>query len=202
MIILKSKLELNQIKKKNDLVKAAYDLFATDGINNTAISDIAKKAGVGKGTFYLYFKDKYDILDQIILKKSTELLEEALFSAKSFEFKDSADALIFVTDYILEYFKRNKVLLRILHKNLSVSLYKRVLKDEKNYRELTQVLKLYAAKMHEDYGYSYQESMRLLFIILEMVSSIAYSTIIENEPESIDEIRPILFLSIRKMIRP
>lgn len=202
MIILKSKLELNQIKKKNDLVKAAYDLFATDGINNTAISDIAKKAGVGKGTFYLYFKDKYDILDQIILKKSTELLEEALFSAKSFEFKDSADALIFVTDYILEYFKRNKVLLRILHKNLSVSLYKRVLKDEKNYQELTQVLELYAAKMHEDYGYSYQESMRLLFIILEMVSSIAYSTIIENEPESIDEIRPILFLSIRKMIRP
>lgn len=202
MIILKSKLELNQIKKKNDLVKAAYDLFATDGINNTAISDIAKKAGVGKGTFYLYFKDKYDILDQIILKKSTELLEEALFSAKSFEFKDSADALIFVTDYILEYLKRNKVLLRILHKNLSVSLYKRVLKDEKNYRELTQVLELYAAKMHEDYGYSYQESMRLLFIILEMVSSIAYSTIIENEPESIDEIRPILFLSIRKMIRP
>lgn len=199
---MKSKLELNQIKKKNDLVKAAYDLFATDGINNTAISDIAKKAGVGKGTFYLYFKDKYDILDQIILKKSTELLEEALFSAKSFEFKDSADALIFVTDYILEYLKRNKVLLRILHKNLSVSLYKRVLKDEKNYRELTQVLELYAAKMHEDYGYSYQESMRLLFIILEMVSSIAYSTIIENEPESIDEIRPILFLSIRKMIRP
>lgn len=202
MIILKSKLELNQIKKKNDLVKAAYDLFATDGINNTAISDIAKKAGVGKGTFYLYFKDKYDILDQIILKKSTELLEEALFSAKSFEFKDSADALIFVTDYILEYLKRNKVLLRILHKNLSVSLYKRVLKDEKNYRELTQVLELYAAKMHEDYGYSYQESMRLLFIILEMVSSIAYSTIIENEPENIDEIRPLLFLSIRKMIRP
>lgn len=199
---MKSKLELNQIKKKNDLVKAAYDLFATDGINNTAISDIAKKAGVGKGTFYLYFKDKYDILDQIILKKSTELLEEALFSAKSFEFKDSADALIFVTDYILEYLKRNKVLLRILHKNLSVSLYKRVLKDEKNYRELTQVLKLYAAKMHEDYGYSYQESMRLLFIILEMVSSIAYSTIIENEPENIDEIRPLLFLSIRKMIRP
>ncbi len=199
---MKSKLELNQIKKKNDLVKAAYDLFATDGINNTAISDIAKKAGVGKGTFYLYFKDKYDILDQIILKKSTELLEEALFSAKSFEFKDSADALIFVTDYILEYLKRNKVLLRILHKNLSVSLYKRVLKDEKNYQELTQVLELYAAKMHEDYGYSYQESMRLLFIILEMVSSIAYSTIIENEPESIDEIRPILFLSIRKMIRP
>lgn len=199
---MKSKLELNQIKKKNDLVKAAYDLFATDGINNTAISDIAKKAGVGKGTFYLYFKDKYDILDQIILKKSTELLEEALFSAKSFEFKDSADALIFVTDYILEYLKRNKVLLRILHKNLSVSLYKRVLKDEKNYRELTQVLELYAAKMHEDYGYSYQESMRLLFIILEMVSSIAYSTIIENEPENIDEIRPLLFLSIRKMIRP
>lgn len=198
---MKSKLELKQLKKKNDLFKAAYDLFETDGINNTAISDIAKKAGVGKGTFYLYFKDKYDILDQIILKKSTELLEESLLSAKSFEFVDSADAVIFVTDYILEYLKQNKMLLRIVYKNLSVSLYKRVLKDENNYKELADVLRLYARNMERDYGYSEQDAMRLLFIIMEMVSSIAYSTIIENEPESIDEIRPILFSSIRKMIR-
>lgn len=198
---MKSKLELKQLKKKNDLFKAAYDLFETDGINNTAISDIAKKAGVGKGTFYLYFKDKYDILDQIILKKSTEILEESLLSAKNFEFVDSADAVIFVTDYILEYLKRNKMLLRIVYKNLSVSLYKRVLKDENNYKELADVLRLYATNMKKDYGYTEQDAMRLLFIIMEMVSSIAYSTIIENEPENIDEIRPILFSSIQKMIR-
>lgn len=37
---------------------AAFALFTQKGINDTSISDIAKKANMAKGTFYLYFKDK------------------------------------------------------------------------------------------------------------------------------------------------
>ena len=39
-----------------DIVK-----FTSKGIQKTSISDIVEDAGVAKGTFYLYFKDKYDI---------------------------------------------------------------------------------------------------------------------------------------------
>ena len=42
-------------------IEKSLKLFTTKGINSTAISDIVEKAGVAKGTFYLYFKDKYDI---------------------------------------------------------------------------------------------------------------------------------------------
>ena len=73
-----SKVEKNKKQKENSLYDAAYDLFTTKGINNTAISEIVKKAGVAKGTFYLYFKDKYDILDKIILNKSSQVLSEAI----------------------------------------------------------------------------------------------------------------------------
>lgn len=73
-----SKIEANKRKKEMSLYTAAYDLFTEKGIKDTAISDIVKKAGVAKGTFYLYFKDKYDVLDKIILNKSTKVLSEAI----------------------------------------------------------------------------------------------------------------------------
>ena len=65
------RVEENKKKKKEALFRTAYELFTTKGINSTAISDIVEKAGVAKGTFYLYFKDKYDIKNKLIAHKRT-----------------------------------------------------------------------------------------------------------------------------------
>ena len=47
------------LQKKNEkyqkLIAAAFDLFENNGISAVSIDDIVKKAGVAKGTFYLYF---------------------------------------------------------------------------------------------------------------------------------------------------
>ena len=51
------KLEHNKKVKKDALFNTAFELFTTKGIAKTTISDIVEKAGVAKGTFYLYFKD-------------------------------------------------------------------------------------------------------------------------------------------------
>ena len=56
------RLEDNKKIKKDALLDAAFTLFTTKGINKTSISDIVSAAGVAKGTFYLYFVDKYDNL--------------------------------------------------------------------------------------------------------------------------------------------
>ena len=71
-ISLTSKTEINKREKETSLYLAAYDLFTTKGINNTAISDIVKEAGVAKGTFYLYFRDKYDILNKRVIIAENE----------------------------------------------------------------------------------------------------------------------------------
>ncbi|MFQ9345252.1 MAG: TetR/AcrR family transcriptional regulator [Coprococcus sp.] len=55
-LITHGKSRRKQKKKKEALFRTAYELFTTKGINSTAISDIVEKAGVAKGTFYLYFK--------------------------------------------------------------------------------------------------------------------------------------------------
>ena len=52
--------------KKNKLAEAAYTLFIKKGFKNTSIQEIVDKAKVAKGTFYLYFEDKYDVQEYLI----------------------------------------------------------------------------------------------------------------------------------------
>ncbi|MGE3062962.1 MAG: TetR/AcrR family transcriptional regulator [bacterium] len=49
------------MNKKEQIIKSALELFCEKGFAETDIDSVAKKAGVGKGTVYLYFKDKKDL---------------------------------------------------------------------------------------------------------------------------------------------
>jgi AcrR family transcriptional regulator len=48
--------------KKTQILEAAIRLFAENGFHSTSIQEIADAAGVAKGSTYLYFKSKDDIL--------------------------------------------------------------------------------------------------------------------------------------------
>ena len=60
-------------EKEKKLLDSAFSLFTEKGFKNTTIQEIVDKAGVAKGTFYLYFKDKYEVQDYLITYKSKEL---------------------------------------------------------------------------------------------------------------------------------
>ena len=64
--------------KESRLLNTAFKLFTEKGIKDTSIQEIVDNADVGKGTFYLYFKDKYEIRDILIAKKSHKLFYDAL----------------------------------------------------------------------------------------------------------------------------
>jgi AcrR family transcriptional regulator len=48
--------------RRDDLMNAAEQLFLEQGITTTTIEQITLRAGVAKGTFYLYFTSKDDVL--------------------------------------------------------------------------------------------------------------------------------------------
>lgn len=50
----------------NDILDAAADLFAASHFHEVRLEDIAAKAGVGKGTVYLYWKSKEEVYLAII----------------------------------------------------------------------------------------------------------------------------------------
>lgn len=191
-----SKIEENKRQKEESLYAAAYELFTTQGIHNTAISDIVKNAGVAKGTFYLYFKDKYDILDKIILKKSSQLLSQAISETNKEQFEKFEDKLLYFIDYIIEYLKENKLLLKLIYKNLSWGIIKKAYRD---YEEINEIFYMFEDGL-KDSTYGEAEIEKLLFMILELTGSVCYSCIILNEPANIDEMKPILFATIKKII--
>ncbi|HSH35766.1 TetR/AcrR family transcriptional regulator [Schnuerera sp.] len=191
-----SKIEKNKKIKEKSLYTAAYDLFTTKGINETAISDIVKKAGVAKGTFYLYFKDKYDILDKIILNKSCHVLGEAIRQTKLNSFNKFEDELLYFIDYIIEYFKKDKLMLKLIYKNLSWGIFKKAYKD---YEEIHEIYGLFE-RGYEDSSLSKEDIDKTLFMIIELTGSVCYSSIILNEPTGIDDMKPILFKTIKKII--
>jgi AcrR family transcriptional regulator len=52
--------------RPNEIAAAALDAFAEKGFAATRLEDVAKRAGVSKGTLYLYFKDKEDLFKAVI----------------------------------------------------------------------------------------------------------------------------------------
>lgn len=49
-------------RKRRRILEVASELFITHGYRKASISDIARGAGIAKGTFYLYFETKIDVL--------------------------------------------------------------------------------------------------------------------------------------------
>ncbi len=56
----------NAPARREAILEAALDEFSTRGFAAARLDDIASRAGVAKGTIYLYFKDKETLLQELI----------------------------------------------------------------------------------------------------------------------------------------
>lgn len=198
--VKKPKVEIKKIKKKADLLDAAYRLFLVQGVEKTSIEDIAKKAGVAKGTFYLYFKDKSELTDEIILNSSSEIILKVYQERVSYFHETFEELVIDVLNEIIEKLKENTALLSLIHKNVSWNLFKRAMKKDSG-ESLLDLLKKDEKRYNRNSDVTDDEFERRMFILLEMTTAVAYTTIVKNEPSSIDEMKTTLFRMITKMIR-
>lgn len=57
---------VNKEKKRNDIACSCKEILLEHGIRDLTISQIAETANVGKGTIYEYFRNKEDIVFEII----------------------------------------------------------------------------------------------------------------------------------------
>lgn len=186
------KVKTKKRKKETELYEAAYELFTTKGTKDTAIDDIVKKAGVAKGTFYLYFKDKYDIINKLILKKASSICKEAVNEVEKANLDMFEDKCIFFLEYLISYFKNNKLILKMINKNLSVVVIKRALITQDESNDMNEVVLFFINNLIER-GMSKDEALNNLFFIFELVGGVCYSTIILEEPMTIDEVKLQLY---------
>lgn len=64
-------------ERKNEILDVAERLFGTKGFDSTSTSDILNEIGIARGTLYYHFKSKEEILDAMISRMMTRMLEKA-----------------------------------------------------------------------------------------------------------------------------
>lgn len=194
------KVDENKQHKLDALFKSAYDLFMTQGISKTAIHDIVKNAGVAKGTFYLYFKDKYDIRDRLIARSAERLFLAAHEELLKTNLPSFEDKIIFIVDFVINAMEKNKPLLRFISKNLSWGVFRQAITSTEGEEDLS-CLEYFQRLINESSSIRLRAPETMLFLIIELASSACYSTILENDPVSFQELKPDLYEAIRAIIR-
>src|SRR6266403_1484267 len=58
--------------KPQQIIDAAIRVFARTGYDNSRVSDIAREAGIARGTIYLYFRTKDEILVTLFREKMAQ----------------------------------------------------------------------------------------------------------------------------------
>ena len=189
---------MDKISKRNRLLKSAYLLFTKKGINKTTIQDIVDAANVAKGTFYLYFEDKYHIQEELIIEKSKEILDNSINELNKHKIKKFDDQIIFIVDYIIDVLVSEPKLLEFISKDLSLGLYNsrlnNIFEDDK--------LAIYEMflKGAKENKINESDSKIMLFMIIEFVSSTIYSVLTKKIDITVEEYKPYLHKIIKNIL--
>jgi AcrR family transcriptional regulator len=64
---------MRKVERRQKILNHARDVFARRGYHDAKIDEIVTAAGIARGTFYLYFKDKRAVFDEIVDRAFTQI---------------------------------------------------------------------------------------------------------------------------------
>lgn len=190
---------MNKKKKRESLLDSAFSLFINNGFHKTSISDIVEAAGVAKGTFYLYFKDKADIRNHLISHKASLVFQNAYRSLTDSGITDFEEQVVFFIDHILNQFSADHQLVRLLSKHLSWGMFKNYLtaaeiEDSENILGIFQ-------NMLSKAGYTYRNPEVMIYMIMELVSGTSYNSILYGQPLPLEQLKPYIYDTVRNIMK-
>jgi AcrR family transcriptional regulator len=199
------KINKKKQEKEQRLLEAAFDLFISKGINETTIQDIVDEAGVAKGTFYLYFKDRYEVIDAIISMKTLKLFDDAINQSRQIDYKDFTKQFLFIIDYIIDELTANQQLLKFIYKNLSAGIqsidFKMKTQSNNKNNISKSIFEMFTQRAQEE-GLHLKDPKVTFFMIIELVGSTCYNAILFNSPLPIQAYKPYLYEAIEKLLKP
>jgi len=110
------------IKTRNETKNAFYLLLNEKSFSKITVGELARKANINRGTFYLHYLDKYDLLEKCkneVFDKIKEITDHPQFQENLKEVKESRhpsffkEAPLFIIN-LLEYFQDNADLLKAI----------------------------------------------------------------------------------------
>lgn len=188
----------NKRAKRIKILDAANRLFLDRSVAETAIDDVVKLAGVAKGTFYLYFRDKTDLLDQIVMRHTAELFMRscAALREKLGEREMSvSDQLCFLADEITVFLRQNRKITAMLDKRFVALFTDTVYRQTEEFRaDIEYLTGLLTAQ-----GLTAERARKRLFVLTQTIGSVCCGAILDEQPYTIEEIMPSVHELIRRM---
>ena len=198
-MLFMGKAEENKRQKKDALMHGAFDLFTTKGIANTSIAEIAEKAGVGKGTFYSYFKDKGDIHDRLVVRISSEVFTKAKTALDQTSLDTLEDQVLFIADNIIDQLKNDRLTTRFISKNLSWGVFQTFMSTTADTASVD-FNRIFQDAFNRS-PVKYKDPFLLIYMIIELVNGTCYSAILYQKPKPVDKLKPDLYEAIRAIMR-
>ena len=81
---------VDKVEMRNSILDAVTRVYTTKGYHAATIADVAEEAGLGKGTLYLYFKNK-EAMTTALVERHFVFIEEKYMSAP---LPESLDAFV------------------------------------------------------------------------------------------------------------
>lgn len=97
-------------KTKQEIMNVFVDLLTKKGFDKITINDIADRANINRGTVYLHYADKFDLLDKCIEKYVEPMLQHCANTADT---KTNAIAI----QSIFEYLEENRTIYQLFLTN-------------------------------------------------------------------------------------
>lgn len=187
-------------KKKNEkytkILDTALGLFEKNGTHLVSIDEIVKGAGVAKGTFYLYFKDRYDLISTLIIEKASKYMSLLSDEYKPKDFGDVSTSVRHYIEYLSDFLQKNKTLCILIEKNLNTCVNAVAQTKEGPIKELYE--KIFSELVN--CGVAEAEARAKLYLYIELIVSSCCNAIIRETPYTIEELKPHLCQIIESSI--
>ena len=125
-----------QSYKRQSIQQAVIRLMCRDGLKSVTMDNVAQEAGIAKGTVYLYYRDKKELLDSVkesAVAPMIERVDEVLHGGGTPERRLQAFSLRYLT-----YFDERRDLFRILMYEREVTRVQASRYQGDRYRHLVQ----------------------------------------------------------------
>jgi AcrR family transcriptional regulator len=169
-------------RTRKRVLTAAKNLFDRRGYRDTTIDDITRRAGIAHGTFYLYFRDKSQVLEQLLAQTFSEFAEIAAREpTRAVEIGE-------LIRQSLETYQRNRLLMRLLREASAADTYFREHYDQQFLRPLVDHLTVSIDHIQSSLApdVAKVDSRSAARAIVGMVESFAYGMFLGGEDYSLD----------------
>lgn len=188
---------MESLNKRYRIQHAAVELFQEQGVESTSVNEIVQRANVAKGTFYVYYKDKRELISQILTIKQGIMLNDILNTSYELAHCHTTCWKECFTNEMIAHHQNHPDLLKMMQKNITSILDTEEHREEvfQQVERLDEFLSL-MRREHEDR----KQTLNRFMLIMQIIGVVCYNAIFYDQPDHIEHILPELKRTISKMM--